>query len=138
MPHVVVVEDDKMNARLFEAILRRRGGFEVTITEDVATVIELASTKAADLIIMDVSLSNSQFDGKAMDGLEITRKLKDDPLTADVPVILATAHVMRGDRERFLAASKADDYVSKPILDQAGLVEKVNQFIQRKKEGKTG
>jgi CheY-like chemotaxis protein len=136
MPHVVVVEDDKTNARLFEAALVRRGGFQVTVTEDVALVLKLAESHDADLIIMDVSLSLCLYGGRLVDGLEITRMLKDNPVTSDVPVLLATAHAMHGDREHFLAASKADDYVSKPILDLVGLVERINQLIERKKEGK--
>jgi two-component system cell cycle response regulator DivK len=136
MQHVVVVEDDKMNARLFEAALVRRGGFQVTVTEDVALLLKLAEAHDVDLVIMDVSLSHCLHEGHLVDGLEITRMLKDNPLTADVPVLLATAHAMHGDREHFLAASKADDYVSKPILDLVGLIERINQLIERKKEGR--
>ena len=94
MAHVLVVEDDRMNARLFEVILRRRGGFEVTTTEDVGEVFRLAKGRLIDLIIMDVSLANCIHEGKAVDGLQITKKLKTDAETADIPVILATAHAL--------------------------------------------
>ncbi len=134
MPRVAIVEDDKMNARLFEAVLRRRGGFDVTITEDVSELLRLAGDGQIDLVIMDVSLANCELDGKPIDGLEITRKIKDNPQTSSIPVILATAHAMRGDRERFLDLSKADDYIAKPIMDQAGLIEKVNAFVQKRLE----
>jgi CheY-like chemotaxis protein len=130
--HVLVVEDDQANARLFEAILGRRGGFKVTTTQDVALLFELAESRSVDLILMDVSLANCRYEGKEVDGIEITRRLKDNPRTADIPVILATAHAMRGDREHFLEASKADDYVSKPIVDQAGLVAKLKSTLERK------
>jgi CheY-like chemotaxis protein len=132
MAHVLVVEDDRMNARLFEVILRRRGGFEVTTTEDVAEVFRLAKGRLIDLIIMDVSLANCIYEGKAVDGLEIAKKLKTDTSTADIPIILATAHAMRGDRERFLTESKADEYVSKPVIDQVGLIEMVKSFLKKK------
>ena len=132
MSRIVIVEDDKMNAKLFEVVLRRRGGFDVKITEDVEELMRLASQGLVDLVIMDVSLPNCRFEGKAVDGLTITRKLKQNPQTAEIPVILATAHAMHGDRERFLELSAADDYISKPIMDQAGLVEKVKSFIQNK------
>jgi CheY-like chemotaxis protein len=134
VPHVLVVEDDQTNARLFEAILQRRGGFTVTTTQDVALLLDLARSRSVDIILMDVSLPNCRWEGRDVDGLEITRMLKDDPRTADLPVILATAHAMRGDRERFLEASKADDYVSKPIVDQAALVAKLKSAL----EGKPG
>ena len=134
MPRVAIVEDDKMNARLFEAVLRRRGGFDVTITEDVSELLRLAGDGQIDLVIMDVSLANCELDGKPIDGLGITRKIKENPQTSSIPVILATAHVMLGDRERFLDLSKADDYIAKPIMDQAGLIEKVNAFVQKRLE----
>jgi two-component system cell cycle response regulator DivK len=132
MAHVLVVEDDRMNAKLFEVILRRRGGFEVTVTEDVQELLRLAENRAVDVIIMDISLANSRHEGKSMDGVQITRKLKDDPRTAGIPVILATAHAMRGDRERFLEASKADDYIAKPVVDQEKLIQKVQSFLKKK------
>ena len=132
MPHVVIVEDDKMNARLFQVVLERRGGFQVTLTEDTVELLRLVNEQSVDLIIMDVSLANSRYEGKPIDGLQITRKIKDNPLTSDVPVILTTAHAMRGDRERFLLESKADDYMAKPILDQAGLLENVRKLIKKR------
>ncbi|HVR74153.1 MAG TPA: response regulator [Planctomycetota bacterium] len=131
MPHVVIVEDDRLNARLFEAVLRRLGGFEVTVTEDVEELLRLASAHKADLIIMDVSLSNCRYQGHPVDGLEITRLLKGNPGTSGIPVILATAHAMRGDRERFLAQSYADDYLAKPIMDQAAFIATINGHLER-------
>ena len=132
MPHVVIVEDDAMNARFMDTVLRRRGGFNVTVTEDVETLLRLAREGSADLVLMDVSLKNSVYRGRAVDGLQITRLLKEDPATASVPVILATAHAMRGDRERLLAESKADEYVSKPIVDQLALIETIKKWIAKK------
>ena len=81
------------------------------------------------LVIMDVSLSNSAFQGTPVDGLAITRILKRDPRACHVPVILATAHAMKGSREKFLADSGADDYVSKPILSADDLIERARALI---------
>ena len=106
----------------------------MTITEDVSELLRLAGDGQIDLVIMDVSLANCELDGKPIDGLGITRKIKENPQTSSIPVILATAHVMLGDRERFLDLSKADDYIAKPIMDQAGLIEKVNAFVQKRLE----
>ena len=81
------------------------------------------------LVLLDISLANFTFGGQAVDGLVLSRLIKDDPATAHIPVLLATAHAMEGDRERFLAASKADDYLQKPIFDPAVLVEKVKGLL---------
>jgi len=126
---ILVVEDDPMNAKLFQLILARKAGFEVVVTEDPAYVIEEARAGRADLVIMDVSLSNSTYQGAPVDGLAITRILKGDPRTSQVPVILATAHAMKGSREKFLADSGANDYVSKPILSADDLIDRVKALI---------
>lgn len=131
MARVLIVEDDKMNAKLFDALLRKRGGFEVTLTEDVNEILAMAQSRQVDLIILDVALSNSYFEGRAMSGLSISRVLKEDPRTADIPVILATAHAMSGDRERFLEQSKADDYFAKPIMDPNVLIQRIHALIQK-------
>ena len=72
---ILVVEDDPMNAKLFQLILARKAGFAVEVTEDPARILEVVRAGGADLIIMDVSLSNSEWDGVPVDGLEITRRL---------------------------------------------------------------
>ena len=122
---IIVVEDDPMNAKLFQIILARKAGYEVVVTEDPAFVIEECRSGRAALVVMDVSLSNSAYQGEPVDGLAITRILKKDPKTRHVPVILATAHAMKGSREKFLAESGAEDYVSKPILSADDLIERV-------------
>ena len=129
---ILVVEDDPMNAKLFQLILARRAGMEVTITEDPHFVLAEASAGRADLIIMDVSLSNSRWDGAPVDGLEITRRLKADPATRHVPVLLATAHAMKGSKERFLRESGADDYISKPIVSADELLERIESLIAKR------
>ncbi len=128
---ILVVEDDPMNAKLFQLILARKAGFEVVVTEDPAFVIEEARSGRTALVIMDVWLSNSSYEGTPVDGLAITRILKNDPQARHVPVILATAHAMKGSREKFLTDSGADDYVTKPILSADDLIERVRTLIGR-------
>ena len=130
-PRILVVEDDPMNAKLFQLILARKAGFEVVVTEDPAFVIEEARSGRTALVIMDVWLSNSSYEGTPVDGLAITRILKNDPQARHVPVILATAHAMKGSREKFLTDSGADDYVTKPILSADDLIERVRTLIGR-------
>ena len=78
-----------------------------------------------DVILMDVSLAHSLFEGKPVDGIKITQMLKADPVTSDLPVILVTAHAMQGDRESFLAQSGADGYISKPVIDHQKFVDDI-------------
>lgn len=129
---ILVVEDDPMNAKLFQLILARKAGFAVEVTEDPARVLEVVRAGGADLIIMDVSLSNSAWDGVPVDGLEITRRLKLDPEARHVPILLATAHAMKGSKEKFLQESGADDYISKPIVSADELIQRIQTLLGKR------
>ncbi len=129
MKTVLIVEDDMINARVFSKILTKRGGFSVQHTEDVDEVMEIARNRKADVILMDVSLSHSIYQGKPVDGIKITQMLKADPATADLPVILVTAHAMQGDRENFLQQSGADGYISKPVVDHQKFVDDISALM---------
>ncbi|MBE9019815.1 response regulator [Chroococcidiopsis cubana CCALA 043] len=125
MKTVLIVEDDPINARVFAKILTKRGGLETKHTENVEEVMEIATSGQVDIILMDVSLSRSVYQGKAVDGIKITQMLKSNPQTAKLPIILVTAHVMEGDRENFLRQSGADGYISKPVVDHQQFVEQI-------------
>jgi two-component system cell cycle response regulator DivK len=121
----LVVEDDAHNAMLFRKLLEKRCGCQVTVTESVEEILSLCRAGGIGLVIMDVSLNNSRWEGHDIGGVEICRLLKQDPVTAHIPVVLATAHAMRGDAESLLAESGADDYVAKPILDHEEFVKRI-------------
>jgi CheY-like chemotaxis protein len=129
MKTVLIVEDDLINARVFSKILTKRGGLLVKHTENVEEVMQIAQAREADIILMDVSLARSVYQGKAVDGIQITQMLKNDPTTASLPIILVTAHAMQGDRENFLKQSGADDYISKPVVDHQAFVNQVMALL---------
>jgi len=131
MKTVLIVEDDLVNARVFSKILTKRGGLDVKHTENVDEVIKIAQAKEADIILMDVSLSRSVYEGKSVDGIKITQMLKSDPLTATLPIILVTAHAMEGDRESFLRQSGADGYISKPVVDHQQFVDQIIALLPK-------
>ncbi len=130
MKHVLVVEDDAHNAALFRKLLEKRCGVTVTVTESVEEVLRLAGSGEIGLVVMDVSLANSRWEGRPMNGVELCRRLKADPQSVGVPVLLATAHAMRGDAERLLAESGADDYIAKPIVDHGLFVQQVLHHLE--------
>jgi two-component system, cell cycle response regulator DivK len=132
MTTVLIVEDDPINFRVFAKILTKRGGLEVKGTEDVEEVIRIAQTREADVILMDVSLAHSVYQGKAVDGIKITQMLKSDPQTASLPVILVTAHAMEGDRESFLKQSGADGYISKPVVDHQQFIAQILEVANKR------
>ncbi len=129
MKTVLIVEDDQVNARVFSKILTKRGGLNVKHTEDVEEVVKIAKAGEADLILMDVSLARSVYQGKAVDGIKITKILKSDPETDKLPIILVTAHAMAGDKEAFLKESGADGYISKPVVDHEEFVSQIKALL---------
>ncbi|WP_009632714.1 response regulator [Synechocystis sp. PCC 7509] len=129
MKTVLIVEDDPINARVFAKILTKRAGLNVKHTENVEEVMQIALDKLADIILMDVSLSRSVYQGKSVDGIKITQLLKANPATACLPVILVTAHAMEGDRHSFLSLSGADGYISKPVVDHQEFVDQIMALL---------
>ena len=131
MTTVLIVEDDPINLRVFSKILTKRGGLQVKGTEIVEEVLQFARSGEIDVILMDVALANSIYEGKAVDGIKITQMLKEDPKTASLPIILVTAHAMEGDRENFLKQSGADGYISKPVVDHEAFIQQIVSLINK-------
>ena len=112
---ILLAEDNDINRDMLSRRLARRG-YDVILAVDGTEAIEKVVLEHPDLILMDLRLPE-------MDGLEVTRRIKSDTATRDIPVIAITAHAMRGDREAALAAG-CDDYDIKPI-DFSRLIEKI-------------
>lgn len=129
--HVLVVEDDPHNATLLRKVLEKRLLAEVSVTDSPEEMFAIVRGRPVALIVLDVSLGQSEWNGRPVDGIDLCRILKQDPATARIPVILATAHAMRGDAERLLRDSGADDYVAKPILDHAAFIAQAQQLMER-------
>ena len=106
MPTILLVEDNELNRDMLSRRLERRG-FTVVLAVDGAQGVELATSAAPDLILMDMSLP-------VLDGWEATRRLKAAPATRHIPVIALTAHAMSSDRGKALEAG-CDDYDTKPV-----------------------
>jgi two-component system cell cycle response regulator DivK len=131
MTTVLIVEDDPINLRVFSKILTKRGGLQVKGTEIVEEVLQYAQSGEIDAILMDVALANSSYQGKPVDGIKITQMLKADDKTANLPIILVTAHAMEGDRENFLKQSGADGYISKPVVDHEAFIHQIVSLINK-------
>jgi CheY-like chemotaxis protein len=126
---ILVVEDDPANAVLIEAILGGLGGFEVLCSDNGDRIVQAIEDGGIAAVLMDVSLKNTRVEGVKVDGVELTRRIRALESGAHLPIVLLTAHAMRGDRERLLFSSGANDYVAKPIVDQLAFVELVRNHI---------
>lgn len=116
---VLVVEDNATNQMLIRAVLQR-DGFEVTVAGSAEEAAQAVVERVPDLILMDVHLPGE-------DGLSLTRRLRAESATAEVPIVAVTALAMPGDGDRVLAAG-CTGYITKPI-DTRRLTEQVRSFL---------
>jgi CheY-like chemotaxis protein len=121
MKKILLVEDNEMNRDMLARRLQKRG-FELLLAEDGLIGVNLARTKAPDLILMDMSLPG-------LDGWEASRQLKADAATAGIPIIALTAHAMAEDRDKALAAG-CDEFETKPV-DLASLLAKMETLLAK-------
>ncbi len=103
---ILIVEDNPQNMRLVEMVLRTQN-YTLLRATDGEEALDMAKRERPDLIIMDIQLPK-------MNGLEVTRKLRETPAFSHTPIIGVTAYAMKGDRERVIE-SGCDAYLSKPI-----------------------
>ena len=116
---ILIVEDHPLNMELAADVLEA-AGYSVIRAEDAEKGIALAKAERPSLILMDVGLPR-------LDGLSATGILKRAAETKEIPVVALTAHAMKGDEERALAAGCAG-YIRKPI-DTRRLPQMVARFI---------
>ena len=123
---IIVMEDDRF-LREFYSFVFLKIGFNADILEDGDVFIQKLKSEKYDLILMDLSLKNTYFEGEKVDGVTLSRLVKENEQLKSIPVILVTAHLVDHHSKELFVNSKADDYVIKPIGD-------VNKFIDKIKE----
>jgi two-component system, cell cycle response regulator DivK len=120
MAKILLVEDNEMNRDMLTRRLLRNG-HTVIVAVDGEQGVDMASSEAPDIVLMDMSLP-------VLDGWSATRRLRAEPATRDIPIIALTAHAMSGDREKALEAG-CNDYDTKPV-DMPRLLGKIAALIK--------
>ncbi len=103
---VLVIEDNPMNMELATDLLQLQG-YEVLQAGTAFEALGLLREVTPDLILMDIQLPG-------LNGLDLTRDLRQDPRTKDIPIIAITAYAMLGDEEKAVRAG-CNAYIPKPI-----------------------
>ena len=121
-PLILVVDDLPQNVRLLEAVLSPKG-FRVAKASSGEEALDVLSQEHPDLVLLDILMPG-------MDGYEVCRRIRQDPGTAFLPVIMITAS---GEEQKLRAIeSGADDFVNKPF-DQAELLARVRSLVRVKR-----
>jgi len=120
-PLILLAEDNQANIATLSSFLQAMG-YQFVIAQNGIEAIDQAREQKPDLILMDIQMPE-------MDGLEATRRLRNETDLAKIPIIALTALAMPGDRERCLAAG-VDEYLSKPV-SFAKLTKTIEMQLQR-------
>ena len=122
LPVILVVDDNQQNLELLQAYLEDIE-CETLAAYDGIEALEIISKGAPDLILLDIMMPK-------MSGFEVCKRIKNDPKTADVPVIMVTALSEYGDIERAID-SGTDDFISKPV-NKLELLTRVRTMLKLK------
>ncbi|NMO56326.1 response regulator [Actinoplanes sp. TBRC 11911] len=124
-PDLILVVDDDQDIASFVEFNLKVHGYDVIRARDGEDALEVMETNRPDLAVVDWMMPN-------MDGVELTRRLRAEPLTSALPVIMLTAKSMTVDKVVGLTAG-VDDYLVKPF-DTAELIARVSSTLRRNKE----
>ncbi|HEY3440865.1 MAG TPA: ATP-binding protein [Paludibaculum sp.] len=116
---ILLVEDNLINQKVVVSLLRKKG-YPVDIAGNGQEALEHLAAARYRLILMDVQMP-------VLDGLEATRRIRENPDWATLPIVAMTAHAMNGDRERCLQAGM-NAYLAKPV-DHKHLLKLVEQYL---------
>lgn len=116
---ILVVEDQEDNRQILRDLLAS-AGYEMSEAENGEEALTAVAKERPDLILMDLQLP-------IMDGYEATRRIKADPKTRMIPIIVVSSYALSGDETKALEAG-CDAYVTKPYSPRA-LLAKIKEFL---------
>ena len=118
---VLIVDDNAQNLELLEAYMDELEGVTTLCAADGEKALELVVRESPDLILLDIMMPR-------MSGFEVCKRLKSDPGTKDIPIIMVTALTEMGDIERAVEVG-AEDYVTKPV-NRVDLLMRVRSLLR--------
>jgi two-component system alkaline phosphatase synthesis response regulator PhoP len=103
---ILIADDHQQNRELLEAFLVDEG-HEILMAADGRETLDIATQQQPDLVLLDIMMPK-------LSGYEVCQRLRQDPRTKDIPVLVITALKEMGDIEKAIAAG-ADDFLTKPV-----------------------
>ena len=120
----ILIVDDQLEVRELVQVTLEIGDYQILTAEHGREAIEVAQREHPDIILLDIMMPGSD-----VDGLQACRKLKNDPNTSDITIVMLSAKGQEDDIEMGRSAG-ADDYFTKPFSPIA-LIEKVEEVMSR-------
>jgi CheY-like chemotaxis protein len=117
---ILIVDDNPVNLKLIRILLEGEG-YDIHTAVDAEDALRVLGELRPRMILMDIQLPG-------IDGLELTRRLKADPVTRDIVILGLTAYAMKGDEQRILAAG-CNGYIAKPI-DTRTLPRVIERYLE--------
>ena len=130
---ILLVDDDTLLAETTATLIQCTGNHQVYITDEPGEVFRQCQSGNVDIVIMDVNLPGAEWEGKSVSGADLSRLLKTQPQTTNIPVILVTAYALVNEQQYLLKTSQADSFYAKPILDFDSFLEELNQLVKQYK-----
>ncbi|MFA5975588.1 MAG: response regulator [Elusimicrobiota bacterium] len=124
MAHKILVVDDEVNILTILKDSLEFSGFFVVTAQDGMEALDMVEKENPELLVLDVGMPK-------LDGWEVCRRLKGDPKTKDIPIIILTAYAQSSDQRKGLQLG-ADSFIAKPC-DFTYLVEQINALLANRK-----
>jgi CheY-like chemotaxis protein len=128
MKKLLIVEDDTLTQQLY-MVYFKKSGIIPYITDNGEELFTILSKENIGLILMDINLTNTYFKGEKMDGIKLSRLIKSNSDTKNIPIIIATGFSAFNHNDSIVKQTQAEDLIVKPITNFNAFVNKVNQYL---------
>jgi len=128
MKKILIIEDDIITQQFYTMFFKKRN-IDCIITDNGDKIFNALANENIGVILMDINLSNTYFNGEKIDGIKLSQLIKANNDYMNIPLVLVTASSLSSQIKKFLADTKAEDIVTKPILDYNRFINKINYYI---------
>lgn len=128
MKKILVIEDDIITQQFYTMFFKKRN-IDCIITDNGDKIFNTLANEEIGVILMDINLSNTYFNGEKIDGIKLSQLIKANNDYMNIPLVLVTASSLSSQIKKFLSDTKAEDIVTKPILDYNRFINKINYYI---------
>lgn len=120
MKHILIIDDEWTNRLLYKEFLKY-AGYKITLAKDGLEGLEMIYTYYPDLIILDMKLP-------VVTGCDVYKKIKEDPETKDIPVLIISAHIDSQTIQKQCPGASKDNVYQKPI-NHREIKEKIDSIL---------